>query len=140
MMKIPALTAAQSLLPSCGIFPREMKPVISLTAEERLMIMADAGTAEKDAEEADKWKIDKGGAKFAVLNKAVQEKYDCFQDQIREDKHPKTAAETCDCDDYKKLSRGLWSCRLSGGDRCYFTIDDKKKIVKIIAVGGHKLS
>jgi len=87
------------------------------------------------------WRLEKANARFRALSGAVQEKYDCFQNQIANyGSSPKEAAEHCRCDGYEELSGGLWSVRLSQGDRCYFRVHEGMSTVEIVEVGGHHRS
>jgi hypothetical protein len=87
------------------------------------------------------WRIDKTHARFRDLSAAVQAKYDCFQNQVHNNgSHPRDAADYCRCDGFEELSGGIWSVRLSQGDRVYFKLHEGTGTVEIVEVGGHHRS
>ncbi|MGH0036520.1 MAG: hypothetical protein ACQGVK_15950 [Myxococcota bacterium] len=87
------------------------------------------------------WRLEKSGARFRELSPAVQAKFDQFQDEIHNNgTHPREAAEYARCDGFEELSGGLWSVRLSQGDRVYFKVHEGTGTVEIVEVGGHKKS
>jgi hypothetical protein len=64
--------------------------------------------------------------------------YNRFTNEIRQGNHPRTASENCGHMGYENLGGNLYSVRLSGGGRLYFTQDDAHQICTIVQIGGHR--
>jgi hypothetical protein len=85
------------------------------------------------------WHVDKSKAVFSPeLTKSDQDKWDLFQNAIQsKHMHPKDAAKSARCDDYKVLSGNQYQVRLSGKMRATFLVDEKAELVTVKQVGGH---
>lgn len=85
------------------------------------------------------WTLNKSKAKFSdELTESDQAKWDTFQNLVHsKHMHPKDAAKSARCDDYKVLSGTQYQVRLSQKQRATFTVDEKTETVTVLQVGGH---
>ncbi|MEH2210679.1 mannan-binding lectin [Nostoc sp.] len=84
------------------------------------------------------WDLDKKGAIFNDLNKAEQDKFDRFQNAIKNrGLSARDAALEIGDSNYKKLQGNQYQIRLSQSNRVTFLVENDTHIVKIKIVGGH---
>lgn len=85
------------------------------------------------------WTVNKSKAKFSSeLTDSDQAKWDAFQNAVHNKHlHPKEAAKSVRCDDYKVLTGTQYQVRLSQKQRATFTVDEKTQVMTVLQVGGH---
>ncbi len=85
------------------------------------------------------WKFDKSKATFLQLTNAEQGNWDCFQNNVNDGEHPRTAAERCGGMNYKLFQGTVnqYEIRLSQGTRASFLVIDETETVEVLQVGGH---
>lgn len=97
---------------------------------------------ESSKKQENKWHVNQEGVNkkdFEKLNESEQEKFNQFKNAIAEGLHPREAAKRAGDTKYTKLqgTDNQYEIRLSQGARVTFLVDDEKREVKILQVGGH---
>jgi len=72
------------------------------------------------------------------ISGAAYSKWTEFSNHIRQGTHPRTASEQMGHLGYERLSGGVYSVRLSQGDRIYFTLDEANEVCTVEQIGGHR--
>ncbi|MGF6088484.1 RHS repeat-associated core domain-containing protein [Pseudomonas sp. 18173] len=97
------------------------------------------GRASIASEASTKWTV-KGPKPRNVseLRPAQMQEWEKFKSGLDAGLHPKIAAQRMGDSQFKRFAgTQQWQIRLGGADRVTFTIDDQRKLVEILQVGGH---